>query len=195
MTGERIKGKELVKCGLATHFVSSNKIDSLKNALIEISDDNVDYQKLHQICNNYADLVYDAKEFYFPNMGEINKIFLHDNLIDCIKRIKTLSIEGNEENKKWANNILKILSSYSPISLLLHFEQIKKGIKITTLNEAYDLELKLIYKYKINLIRILEGNELVEGIRALLVEKDNKPNWKYKSVEEINEIELFKEYF
>ena len=129
LTGERIKGKDLVKCGLATHFVSSNKIDSLKNALIEISDDNVDYQKLHQICNNYADLVYDAKEFYFPNMGEINKIFLHDNLIDCIKRIKTLSIEGNEENQKWSNNIIKNLSSCSPISLLLHFEQIKKGIE------------------------------------------------------------------
>ena len=44
-------------------------------------------------------------------------------------------------------------------------------------------------------MRILEGNEFSEGIRALLVEKDMKPNWKYKSIEDIQEKELIEEYY
>jgi hypothetical protein len=35
----------------------------------------------------------------------------------------------------------------------------------------------------------------MEGIRAALVEKDNKPAWKYKSVDEVDEKELIYEYF
>jgi hypothetical protein len=35
----------------------------------------------------------------------------------------------------------------------------------------------------------------VEGIRAALVDKDNKPVWKYKTVDEFDEKELILEYF
>jgi hypothetical protein len=35
----------------------------------------------------------------------------------------------------------------------------------------------------------------MEGIRAALVEKDNKPVWKYKTVDEVDEKELIHEYF
>ena len=79
-------------------------------------------------------------------MEEIKNVFQHDNLHNIFSRLTDLVEKGNEDNKNWAAAILKNLNSYSPISMILHFEQMKRGMKIKTLEEAFELELRLIYK-------------------------------------------------
>ena len=146
LTGERLKGKELVKCGLATHYVTLDKFDLLKKKIIEITDENINYLKINQLCNSYSEIVYKDNDFSVNNLEEIKNVFQHDNLHNIFSRLTDLVEKGNEDNKKWAAAILKNLNSYSPISMILHFEQMKRGMKIKTLEEAFELELKLIYK-------------------------------------------------
>jgi len=61
-------------------------------------------------------------------------------------------------------------------------------MKINTIEEAYAIELDVFFK-------IFEGTEFNEGVRSLLLEKNYKPNWKYKSIKDINEKELIQEFY
>jgi len=150
LLGEKIKGKELVKCGLATHYIPSSQINSLKSKIVEATNDKTTVQDIINICNSFSVEIYDPNNFSYPNLDIINKVFLDDSLKNILARLRDLSKERlntKEEERKWAKNTLEKLCSFSPISLFVHFEQFKYGMGNITLKDAYELELKLIYKY------------------------------------------------
>jgi enoyl-CoA hydratase/carnithine racemase len=146
LTGERLKGKDLVKCGLATHFVTQEKLDQLKQKILESVDENTNLQKMNQLCSSYSEIIFKEKDFSLNKLDEIINVFQLDSLSNVFSRLNEIVEKGEEENKNWAANILKNLNSYCPTSLVLHFEQMKRGIKIKSLEEAYDIELQLIRK-------------------------------------------------
>jgi len=74
------------------------------------------------------------------------KVFQLDSLSNVFSRLNEIVEKGEDENKNWAANIIKNLNAYSPTSLVLHFEQMKRGLKIKSLEEAYEIELQLIRK-------------------------------------------------
>lgn len=77
-------------------------------------------------------------------------------------------------NTEFANSTKKVLASMSPLSLAVVFEQIKRGSKLS-IKECFEMEFKIATGF-------MEHTEFFEGVRALLVEKDRKPNWSFKSV-------------
>ncbi len=146
LTGERLKGKDLVKCGLATHFVTQDKLDQLKQKILESVDENTNIQKMNQLCCSYSEVIFKEKEFSLNKLDEIMKVFQLDSLSNVFSRLNEIVEKGEDENKNWAANIIKNLNAYSPTSLVLHFEQMKRGLKIKSLEEAYEIELQLIRK-------------------------------------------------
>jgi enoyl-CoA hydratase/carnithine racemase len=143
LIGEKIKGVDLAKCGIATHFVPQQKIETLKKALIDNTNEDINLSKLLNIVKEFSDVTYNPNEFYFPKLDEIKKIFQLDSLDDVFKRLNILKENGSEDEKNWANGVLKTLNKSSPISLLVAFEQIKRGSKIKSMEEAYNLEAQL----------------------------------------------------
>lgn len=98
-----------------------------------------------------------------------------------MKRIETSETEFAKETKK-------MLTAMSPLSLAIVFEQIKRGSKIDV-KEVFEMEYKISQAFT-------NHTEFFEGIRALLVEKDRKPQWKHKSVYEVTkqEVDFFFEF-
>ena len=80
------------------------------------------------------------------------------------------------------------MNTKSPLSLCAIFELIKRGQELASLEEALDLEAQVVSGF-------MEDSDFFEGVRALLVEKDNKPVWKHKSVDEINTKDMIQKYF
>ena len=143
LTGDKIKGRDLAKCGVATHFVPQEKMEKLKTALIEKSGEYADLKRVQSIVNEFAEITYDPEQFTFPRSDEIKRTFSVDNIEGVIARLQHTIEDGSEDEKVWAGNVLKIIQKSSPISIIVTFEQIKRGILMKSIDEAYNLEAQL----------------------------------------------------
>ena len=94
-----------------------------------------------------------------------------------------LSIETED---KWLKRAVNGLKHGSPISAHLVYQQLEK---------SRDLSLADCYKMELGMsVYCGEFGEFQEGVRALLIDKDYQPNWRYKSISE-TEHEVIEQFF
>jgi enoyl-CoA hydratase/carnithine racemase len=103
----------------------------------------------------------------------IEHVMNHDNIVDIVNAIVSVEVED-----KWFNRAQKSLKHGSALSGHLVYRQLSAG-KNVTLADCFRLELNLSVKSG-------QYGEFVEGVRALLIDKDNQPKWKFSSVEEVD---------
>jgi 3-hydroxyisobutyryl-CoA hydrolase len=144
LTGERLKGRDLAKCGVATHFVPMEKIENMKNAIIENVDKDTDLKKIQSIVKEYSEIIFTPENFEFPKYNNVKKVFIPDSLENIVKRLINLIQTGSEEDKSWASKHLDYLNSCSQISLAVALEQIKRGMHIKSKEEAFNLEAQIV---------------------------------------------------
>lgn len=177
LTGSRLSGRDLFKAGIATHFIPSDKIKGLEDEILRIQ--KPDLLKIDQVLRKHQEQWEDdfRKEFSLkPHIGRINSVFGQAvSVEDIIKRLQS-------DNSEWARKQLDILSKMSPTSLKLTFEQLKRG-KSMTLPECLKMEFRMA-------CRVLDNTEFYEGVRSVLVEKDNKPNWKPAKIEDVKDADI-----
>lgn len=112
------------------------------------------------------------------NADKIEKYFSGETLAEIYEKL-----EDNKEDE-FASDILKDLRSKSQFMLALQFEKYFIGKDLTYV-ETVDLDQKIL-KYS------LEVGEMQEGIRYKMIDKDNNPDWKYKSLDEVKIEEVKK---
>ena len=71
---------------------------------------------------------------------------------------------------EWAQKTAATLAQKSPKSLKLTLAAIRNARALGSLEEALNVEYRLC-------VRLFEDGEFIEGVRALLVDKDRKPKW------------------
>jgi enoyl-CoA hydratase/carnithine racemase len=84
--------------------------------------------------------------------------------------VASLRSEDDPRYKEWAQRTVDTLSRRSPTLLNVTLEQLRRGAR-QTLAECFRMELALIHA-------CFEHGDMQEGIRALIIEKDNQPRWK-----------------
>lgn len=132
LTGLRLKGSDVAKTGIATHYVNSSKIESLKTKLIE------DVRDPEIVLKENTDSLDDVKFTMEPLMDKIDSIFSHERVEAIVDALK-------KDNSEWAQGILKTLNEVSPTGLKLTRKEILKG-KNLTLDECLEMEYRLAYR-------------------------------------------------
>ena len=117
-----------------------------------------------------------------PIRAAIDEHFARDSVGGILESLRA---EDRPQYGQWAAQALEGLSRRSPTMLAVTLEQLKRGATIS-LAECFRMELNLIY-------RSFEQGDYIEGIRALIVDKDKKPRWHPTSVAEVvsSDIESF----
>uniref|UniRef100_A0A8C2JIL4 3-hydroxyisobutyryl-CoA hydrolase n=1 Tax=Cyprinus carpio TaxID=7962 RepID=A0A8C2JIL4_CYPCA len=170
LTGFRLKGRDVQRVGLATHFVQSDKIVSLQKDLVDLkSPSNSD--------------VHDAGKL--PQMGFLYMfVFVGLLLFCCFRLFSAGSVEEIMENLKkdgsaFALEQTETLAKMSPTSLKLTFRQIQEG-------ERMSLQEVLVMEYRLSQA-CMRGNDFYEGVRAVLIDKDQSPKWKPSTLSGVSE--------
>lgn len=176
LTGARLNGADALFVDLADRFIrhelKSDVIASLKQQSWQGSDVNaIVSDTLRQFERKSSDALPESE--IRTHLDEINRITDADSLQNVVRQLKEVS--GTDG---WLGKAVKLLSSASPTSLALFWRHLH-GCKRDSLKEVLDKELVLSLK-------CLSKGEFAEGIRALLIDKDRQPRWRYATLDEID---------
>lgn len=98
----------------------------------------------------------------------------------------SLQADGSE----WAQQALKQMTGHSPLMMCVTLEQIRRA-RSMNLAQVFRMERDMVR----NCFAIRKGkdSETAEGVRALVIDKDNQPNWRPAHITEVDmaEVEAF----
>ena len=173
LTGSRLRSYDLLKTGLANFYVNIENINLLKEDIIKNSSENKN--EITKIINNYSSQPINDGVIE-KNENLIKNIFEQENIEEIFTKLKTLINNGND----FAASIEKELLVKSPTSLKITMRQIL---------EAKDMDLKdeLIMEYRM-VQKCQTSGDFYEGVRAMLVDKDRKPQWQPSLLSKVDDI-------
>ena len=96
--------------------------------------------------------------------------------------LDSLESDSRPEFQAWAAKTAVLLAERSPTLLPVTFEQLRRGRNLG-LADCFRLELNLIHG-------CFAQRDFVEGIRALIVDKDNAPRWNPPSLTEVTDASV-----
>lgn len=166
LVGERMKGAGTIFSGFADVFVQSAKLDELRAALI-----NAKAADAQSVIVRFAEPPPHSN--LSDHAAEIGRTFSQPNVTAILDALA-------KEESEWGTKTREALLVRSPKSLATTLAAIRRARKLGSLEEALNVELRLC-------LRLFEDGEFVEGVRALLVDKDKKPRWKPPSVPELSD--------
>ncbi|EDW59070.2 3-hydroxyisobutyryl-CoA hydrolase, mitochondrial isoform X1 [Drosophila virilis] len=171
LTGHRLRGADVYYAGIATHYCEGSKIAELEQALLNCPDaDEVPdiLQRFH--CQP-------EKPFSLqPVLEQINKHFSASSVEGILESLQN-------DDSDWAKKQLEILCKVSPTSLKVTFRQLELGAQMS-------LAQCLIMEYRLAVRHLEPRADFKEGVRALLIDKDQKPKWQPATLAEVTEEHL-----
>jgi len=169
LTGERVKRADARMLGLATHAVPSGNIEGLREALI--GGDAVEAA--------LARVATDPEEAPLEIQRElIDSCFSAGSVVEVLARLDAAAGKGSEFAAKTAAG----MRAKSPTSLCLAFEQVRRGATLE-FEDAMRTEFRIVS-------RIGDGHDFHEGVRAVLIDKDNRPAWQPASLEGVEKAAI-----
>eukprot|EP00958_Prasinococcus_capsulatus_P020912 scaffold2773_cov410-Prasinococcus_capsulatus_cf.AAC.25 len=191
MTGARLNGVEMLRCGLATHYVESRRLPELENRLSQINtSDRSVIDRVSQPClaiGEYSSSF--PAELSLPEGSVLKSLDLVENIFgrESVCEIRAALENAVDNDKPWIKSALDSLRSASPTSLELIFQQMRRAKHVENLEEALQMEYTMMS-------HCLRGADFYEGVRANLVDKDKNPKFSPATSEEVDK-EVVGAYF
>lgn len=164
-TGSRIDGADCATVGIATHYIASDNIDAVKARIIadptgigEILDENAETPPPSKLAAARAD---------------IDRLFASDNAEEIVA---ALEADGGE----WAAKQLSVLAIKSPQTIKVALRQLVEGAAKTDFADNMAMEYGLA-------CAVIRRPDFVEGVRAVIFDKDNAPRWNPATLDEVSD--------
>ncbi len=167
LTGARLRGADCLALGIATHFVGSGQVGALKEALINSAHLRLrGDERIRCLANFEAD---PGPAPIAAQRADIDRLFAHSS-VEAI--FAALSADPSD----WAKAQFDVLKTKSPQTLKVAFRQLRGGAKIASFADEMAVE------YRIG-ARVVRRPDFIEGVRAVIVDKDNAPRWNPQTLE------------
>ena len=176
LTGEMIGAGGALAYGLADTCFDPARLASAWDALAT-----TDFDKPGAIDFWLAMFSIAEPEYLTTATRKIDQYFSLSSVLDIVR---ALEADGDD----WAQHTAAILRKRSPLMLHVVLAQIRRA-RHMTLSDDLRMERDLVHHCfnPRHLGRSASGSETVEGIRALAIDKDNKPRWNPPRIEDITD--------
>jgi len=165
LTGYRLDGAECLALGLASHYLHSEALEDAKARII------ADPQAIDAVLDALSSPAPDAR--ILAHRGAIDRLFASDRLEDVLA---ALEADGGE----WAAQQLATLRTKSPQTMKVSLKLLLDGKTMPTFEDEMRQEFAVGS-------HVVQRHDFIEGVRALIIDKDNAPKWNPANVEEVSD--------
>jgi enoyl-CoA hydratase len=153
LTGAPFNGADAIALGFADHYVPHSELDAFAGA---VATDGVEGALARHAVEPPPSELAAQREW-------IDECYSGDSVVDVVAALR-----GHDAGP--ANEAADLIGTRSPISLSVTFEAVRRAAELESLEEV------LVQDYRVSSAS-LRSHDLVEGIRAQLVDKDRNPKW------------------
>ena len=164
LTGTRVKWGDALWSGLATHPVKAENLLPLLEMIAMNGEPEAALRNFFTMPRRETDQ---------SNWKKIDGWFGQSSLHEIIKALET------DAKDELAASILSTLRSKSPTSLRVAFREISSGLT-QSMDNCMRMEFRIVN-------RMLAGHDFYEGIRAVIVDKDNAPKWHPSRLKDVSD--------
>lgn len=173
LTGARIGPADCLYVGVGTHHVAAARLPELERALRDLGGRAGD-----------AGAVDAAIEPFRADAGPPPLAGYRERIDACFGRatLEEVLAALAAEPTGWGQGQLDILRRKSPTSLRVTFRALREGARLD-FDGCMRMEYRLVRRF-------MAGHDLFEGIRALIVDKDNAPRWRPDRLEAVTPADV-----
>ncbi len=168
LTGARIKAADCLRLGVATDYVESAKLEALKAAIIK------DPAAIETLLTEQA--ADPGEPLLAQHQDEIDAAFGAESVEAILQALR-------EDGSPWAIAQHDTLLTKSPQTLKVAFRQLRTGKALTSFHD------NMVMEYRIG-ARVVALHDFLEGVRAVIIDKDNAPKWSPPFLEGVSEAML-----
>jgi enoyl-CoA hydratase/carnithine racemase len=172
LTGEQIDADDATVLGLATQRVASSRLPDLLDGL----------------CGAVPVAALLAAFGEVPGIGPmqvhhgtVGRLFSADRVEDILSALDAASLAAASD-ADFARRAAAAIRTKSPTSLKVALAQLRRG-------KSLDFEACLRSEFRI-VSRVATGHDFYEGIRAVIVDKDNNPAWRPPTLDAVSDADI-----
>jgi enoyl-CoA hydratase len=166
VTGERLRAADGVAAGIATHHVPSAKFPELLDGLCGT----VSVDALLAAFQQSA-----GEGPIAARRGDIDRLFAGQTVEEILGKLDAEALSGGAQ-AQWAGDTAATIRSRSPTSLKIALEQVRRGAGFS-FEDCMRTEFRIVS-------RVVYAHDFYEGVRAVIIDKDNQPRWRPATIDE-----------
>jgi enoyl-CoA hydratase len=166
LTGAPFSGSDAIAMGFADHFVPHDQIEAFTRSIVDEGPEAA--VRRHAVEPPPSQLA--AQRHW------IDQCYAGDTPADIVA-----SLRGHDVGP--ASEAVNLIASRSPIAVSVALEAVRRAAKLETLEDV------LVQDYRVSSASV-RSHDLVEGIRAQIIDKDRNPKWSPATFTEITAADV-----
>lgn len=177
LTGARISYQDCFDVGLIDYCVEEEKFPEIIYALSDAA-----------FTGDSKAIVSEVLQEFSVETQQSNLLVQKEKIMECFAKptveeiLKALTADGSD----WCLETATVIKTKSPTSLKVTLQALQRATELE-FDECMEIEYRLTNHF-------LHGHDFFEGVRAVVIDKDQKPHWQPAHLKDVSP-EKVEEYF
>ena len=165
VSGVQIQAADALYCGLADWYVDSSKLALLDERLDTLTFSEHPLKDLQGILAKLGTQALEDAPLAKLRPA-IDHFFALSDVSSIVEQLRSVTVADSHD---WALKTADLLETRSPLGMAVTLQMLRRGRELS-LEDCFKMELHLDQQW-------FDHGDLIEGVRALIIDKDKQPRW------------------